>query len=75
MKAAAVQGWKPLDGPVEVTIVFTFQRASADVDGPTKGVLDAMQGVAYTNDSQIVRLIVSKTKGDYDTRVTVREAP
>lgn len=41
-------------GPFSVEIRSTFARSSSDVDGPVKLVLDALQGVAYFNDKQVV---------------------
>lgn len=59
--AAAAQppGWNRL-GSFEVEIASTFSTDTADADGPVKLILDAMQGIAYANDRQVVRLIATK---------------
>lgn len=41
-------------GAFSVEIRSTFARASSDVDGPTKMVLDSLEGVAYFNDKQVI---------------------
>ena len=42
-----------------------------DVDNATKAVLDALNGVAWEDDSQVTRLVVEKTYG-MEARTTVR---
>ncbi len=43
-------------GPVAVSVVFYVpQRAKGDVDNLLKTVLDGLNGVAYVDDSQVVR--------------------
>ena len=64
----AIVGWEykrkrgPLfTGPIAVTLDFYYPTARwVDVDNLAKAVLDGLQGVAFENDSQIVRLTTSK---------------
>jgi Holliday junction resolvase RusA-like endonuclease len=42
-----------------------------DLDNTTKAVLDALNGVAWEDDSQVARLVVSKSYGT-EARTTVR---
>jgi Holliday junction resolvase RusA-like endonuclease len=52
---------QPLEGPVR--LVLRFFRATArrcDVDNLSKSIQDALNGVAYLDDSQIARLEVEK---------------
>ncbi|MCK7581077.1 MAG: RusA family crossover junction endodeoxyribonuclease [Chromatiales bacterium] len=61
---AQVAGVRPIAGPVAVALVLHPRltvkgRASEtrlDVDAPIKPTLDALQGVAYANDKQVVRV-------------------
>lgn len=62
----------PLEGPLRCEIVFFIKRPktvkdkyptsqrSGDVDNHAKAVLDALNGMAFTDDSQIISLTASK---------------
>lgn len=62
--AALVAGWKSLAGPVKVVICMrpkatkagAASKARMDLDNCIKVTLDALNGVAYADDSQVVRL-------------------
>lgn len=66
----------PVDGPLDVALYFVLPRPKSlpkrvkfptkrpDAENLSKAVLDAMQGVIYRDDSQIVRLSVAKDYGD-----------
>ena len=47
---------KPLGCAVAVTLTWYRGRKSGDLDNRIKQVLDALQGLAYENDSQIVEI-------------------
>ena len=61
---AQAAGVRPLSGPVSIEMVLHPRltakgRASQtrlDVDAPIKPLLDALHGVAYANDKQVVRV-------------------
>lgn len=59
---------------VTVALVFTIGRTQiADIDNLTKSLLDAMNGVAYLDDKQVIRLAVELWRGDrvgVDVQVT-----
>ena len=46
----------PLDVPVVVGIAVFRPRRIGDLDNTCKAILDALAGVAYVNDSQIVEI-------------------
>lgn len=62
---AYVAGWRVVDGPVSVAITLHPKatkagKASAtrmDLDNCIKVTLDALNGVAYLDDKQVVRLL------------------
>lgn len=65
------RGHGPFDGPVVVMLLFRFALKSKpchyrdkkpDIDNLQKLVFDAMNGVAYRDDSQICRVTASKTE-------------
>lgn len=82
---------RPLRSPagVAVTVTFCLPQPATTTNpmptGTTKGVydldklvracLDAMQGVVYENDSQVVELHARKCWGRPSTEVTVTEVP
>lgn len=67
-------------GPVLLYVVFWLARPKAlakkgpvphltrpDLDKTTRGILDALQGVAYRDDSQVVRIEAAKEYAPVDT--------
>ena len=68
----AMAGLAPLEGSVEVELVFRFDSLRPDIDGPVKGTLDALQGVCYGNDRQVDRLVVVKRLDRENPGVRVR---
>jgi crossover junction endodeoxyribonuclease RusA len=66
-KLARAAGIPLVDGPVIVVITLhprsnkdgSASKTCLDLDNPIKPVLDALQGVAYTNDKQVRRLSVA----------------
>jgi len=67
----------PLDGAVRVTLSFRqTRRHRMDLDGyAPKMALDALQGVAYTNDRQVRELVMrlEDERGEPRTTITVEE--
>ena len=54
----AMHGKRPLSGSVECSLLIAFPTQRNDIDGPIKGILDALQGIVYANDRQVRRLVV-----------------
>jgi Holliday junction resolvase RusA-like endonuclease len=86
--AAQTKPEKLLDGPLAVTMQFamtrpkstpkgrTYPTVKPDLDNLEKAVLDAMNGLIYTDDSRVVLKRSSKEyalNGDAGVRVTVEE--
>jgi Holliday junction resolvase RusA-like endonuclease len=71
---AAAGGIRPhYCGPVELEVVCYFSdRRRRDLDNVLKAVADALNGVAYGDDSQIVRAEVRREEGGPHTIVGVR---
>jgi crossover junction endodeoxyribonuclease RusA len=67
---------RPKWGPYEVTIEIsrTPDSPTHDVDNVAKAVLDALTGVVFHDDSQVERLLVTKTEGDRP-RISVTARP
>lgn len=61
----------PLVLPLSVSIRWYRGRKAGDLDNRAKVVLDALQGVAYTNDSQIVELHMYRAEDKHNPRVEV----
>jgi crossover junction endodeoxyribonuclease RusA len=75
--AVTVNGWAKVSGPVELEIMFYLDRPSSisatkrpypivppDVDKLIRGVGDALTGVVYDDDSQIIRVLAWKVYAD-----------
>ena len=75
--AAAVRAGarvRPARGPVEVRIwtsVMAEKAGAHDVDNVAKAVLDALDGVFYLDDRQVVRLVSERFHG-HANRIAVR---
>lgn len=54
------KGMRPLDGYVSLGIIWTPVAQRGDIDNILKGILDALQGVAYHDDKQVNRLLVER---------------
>ena len=66
---------RALDSDVALTMVTYRPTNAGDVDGPIKGCLDSLQGVAYVNDKQIKELHVYRETDKDNPRleVTIKE--
>jgi Holliday junction resolvase RusA-like endonuclease len=64
----------PLTGPLAVEVeVYPPDYRRRDIDNVQKALLDALQhGGAYVDDSQIVRLVISKCPPESGGRTVVR---
>lgn len=75
--SAICQGIRePITGPVSLTVTWYRGRASGDLDKRLGVLLDALQGVCYENDSQIVELHAHRSDADKrNPRVEVTVEP
>lgn len=64
-----------LEGPVSIRMTVFFPNRRGDLDNRTKPTLDVLQGVAYTNDSQIVHIESRREIAKDDPRVVVIVEP
>ena len=67
--------FRPLVGPVAVTVRAYRPQRRGDLDNTLKALLDSVQGLLYENDSQIVELHAHRLDDARNPRVvlTVRE--
>lgn len=87
-RQAIALSWRPrpmLEGPLRLEIEFTFVRPKSarkrqwhtvkpDASNIVKGVEDALNGVAWRDDSQVIELVVRKSYGETaGTTITVTE--
>jgi crossover junction endodeoxyribonuclease RusA len=73
-QAVIVNGWDRVSGPVELEVMFYLDRPATvkraqpivppDVDKLIRGVGDALTGVVYDDDSQIIRVLAWKVYAD-----------
>ena len=75
--AVGSEGWQRVSGPVELEVMFYLERPSSvsvtkrpqpivppDVDKLIRGVGDALTGVVYDDDSQVIRVLAWKVYAD-----------
>jgi len=72
--AARLNGVKPLDGAVGIEITFRVKRpktvkrdfptVAPDLDKYIRGVLDALTGIGYNDDSQVIDIKAEKVYSD-----------
>lgn len=62
---------EPAEGPLSVTLVFYRPRKSGDLDNRIKVTLDALNGVAWKDDDQVVEIHAYRRDDKHDPRVTV----
>lgn len=68
-KAAGVN--EPLTGELAVNIVVYRTERRGDLDNRLKVVLDALNGIAYTDDSQIVEIHAYRQEAPKDGRIQI----
>jgi Holliday junction resolvase RusA-like endonuclease len=64
-------GHSPHHGPVELTVRVFRPRAQGDLDNTLKVLLDALNGIAYVDDSQVVALHAFRHDDKLKPRVEV----
>lgn len=62
---------RPLDGALSVTLNIYRDRKTGDIDNRIKPVFDALNGIAWTDDKQIVELHVFRWDDKFNPRVEV----
>lgn len=67
----AVYRKQELRGCISVSITWYRERKSGDLDKRIGVVLDALQGVAYANDSQITHLVATRCEDPRNPRLIV----
>lgn len=71
-----MRGYKIIDCAVEVTLVFyrkfaPTSRSYGDFDNLAKAICDALNGIVYKDDSQIVRCKIEKRQDKENPRVEI----
>lgn len=64
--AAVLANTIPLDGDVRVSVTWYRARRSGDLDNRIKVFLDALEGYAYVDDSQIVEIHAKRSDDERD---------
>lgn len=62
-------------GPIRVTLAWYRSRKSGDLDKRIGVCLDALQGVLFDNDAQIVELCASRHEDPKNPRIEVTVEP
>lgn len=70
-ESAKAQGATVLDCPVSVTVWVYRGRKAGDLDNRLKVVLDALQGICYANDDQIVEIHAYRHDDKGNARIEV----
>lgn len=65
---------RPLSGPVSLSVVACKLRGNADLSNRIKVLEDALQGVAFEDDKQVVELHAYRAEGDEAKVVVTVEA-
>jgi crossover junction endodeoxyribonuclease RusA len=71
-KQALAAGVHPVDGPVALTVTLYRPAKRGDLDNRIKVLLDALNGIAYRDDSQVVELHAYRLDDKDHPRVEVQ---
>jgi crossover junction endodeoxyribonuclease RusA len=71
-EVAVREGVQPIEGPIAVSLDWYRGRRAGDLDNRLKQVLDSLQGIAYENDSQVIRLTAARFDAPRNGRLEVR---
>lgn len=62
---ARVAGIKRIGGPVKVSMTFYFANNQLpDVDNLVKAIMDGLNGIAWSDDRQVIRVEAERRKGE-----------
>lgn len=73
--SVAELGLQPADGPLSVTVTAFRPQKRGDLDNVLKAALDALNGVAWTDDSQVVELHAWRKDDKHNPRLEVHVQP
>lgn len=62
---------KPLNGPLSVVYEFYYSRSNTDWESGVKGTQDALNGIVWKDDVQIIEAVVRKHSDPKNPRVDV----
>lgn len=60
---------KPIKEPLQLNVYWYRKALRGDIDGILKVLLDALQGILYENDSQIMKITVEKLHDKKNPRI------
>jgi crossover junction endodeoxyribonuclease RusA len=82
-QAAHLAGCTPIEGAITIEIAFYYERPKSvtrdlptvppDLDKQIRSILDALTGIAYRDDAQVVQIVASKAyraRGGVDIVIT-----
>ena len=72
---AKSQGATPIEGDVELRLSVFRPRRSGDLSNRIKVLEDALNGVAFVDDSQVVRIVANRFDDKSNPRVEVEIVP
>lgn len=75
MQRAGQETRAPYHGPVAVAVVVYRPRRRGDLDNTLKVLLDALKGVAFVDDDQVVRIEADRRDDKSNPRVEVEILP
>ena len=69
----AMDGCDPISGKLVVSLGFYLgNKRKVDLDNLSKAVLDAMNGIVYADDSDIIKLTITKQQYKQNPGVTIQ---
>jgi crossover junction endodeoxyribonuclease RusA len=73
VRRSAAQDWPvgefPEMGPIMLTIIYFYDAVEVDVDNILKPILDALKGLLYMDDNQIVDILCRKRNLNSNLRI------
>lgn len=66
------EGVQPLPGPVALVLVAYRPRKVGDLDNLLKPILDALKGMAFVDDSQVIEIHATRRDDKHNPRAMVQ---